>query len=163
MPELSSRHGPVMLFQLGAVPTLVVSLAEPARESHDAAFVSRHLTPTLDALSIGDRDIPFSPYSELWCQLRRICVLELFSSRRVQSFCRIREEEPAALFRYVADSCAAAARGGHGGDAVVDIDSAVPVNNQSAGGRQGERQENPAFTATQGAGQGSAFHSQTRA
>ncbi|KAG0548644.1 hypothetical protein BDA96_01G184300 [Sorghum bicolor] len=141
--ELSGRHGPVMLLRLGAVPTLVVSSAEAAREvlkHHDAAFASRHLTPTLDVLSIGGRDILFSPYGELWRQLRRVCVLELFSARRVQSFRRIREEEAARLLRSVADSCA-------GGSAVVDIGERVcqamndTVVRSAVGGRCARRDE----------------------
>ncbi|CAD6213547.1 unnamed protein product [Miscanthus lutarioriparius] len=146
MRELSGRHGPVMLLRLGAVPTLVVSSAEAAREvlkTHDAAFASRHLTPTLDVLTIGGRDILFSPYGELWRQIRRICVLELFSARRVQSFRRIREEEAARLFRSVADSCAAAG----GGSAVVDIGELVcramtdTVVRSAVGGRCARRDE----------------------
>ncbi|WVZ59767.1 hypothetical protein U9M48_009867 [Paspalum notatum var. saurae] len=143
--ELSSRHGPLMLLRMGAVPTLVVSSAEAAREvmkTHDAAFASRHLSPTLAVFSLGGRDILFSPYGELWRQLRKICVLELFSARRVQSFCRIREEETGALLRSVADSCARA-----GGAAVVDIGERVcrAVNDMvvrsAVGGRCARRDE----------------------
>ncbi|RLN39685.1 hypothetical protein C2845_PM01G35810 [Panicum miliaceum] len=118
--DLSARHGPLMLLRLGAVPTLVVSSAEAAREvlkTHDAAFASRSLTPTLAVFGDGGRDILFSPYGDLWHQLRRICVLELLSPRRVRSFRRIREEEAAGLLRSVAGSCADA----QGGAAVVDI------------------------------------------
>ncbi|XP_039827106.1 dolabradiene monooxygenase-like [Panicum virgatum] len=118
--DLSARHGPLMMLRLGAVPTLVVSSAEAAREvmkTHDAAFASRNLTPTLAVFADGGRDILFSPYGDLWRQLRRICVLELLSPRRVRSFRRVREEEAAGLLRSVAGSCAAA----QGGAAVVDI------------------------------------------
>uniref|UniRef100_A0ACD5UD18 Uncharacterized protein n=1 Tax=Avena sativa TaxID=4498 RepID=A0ACD5UD18_AVESA len=117
--ELSGTHGPLMLLRFGAVPTLIVSSAEAAREvlkTHDAAFASRHLTPTLAIFSRSGEDILFSPYSDLWRQLRRICVLELLSARRVQSFRHIREDEAAVLLRSVADECA---RGG--GAAVVEI------------------------------------------
>jgi hypothetical protein len=118
--ELSGRHGPLMLLRFGAVPTLVVSSAEGAQEvlkTHDAAFASRYLTPTLAIFSRGGEDILFSPYSDLWRQLRKICVLELLSARRVQSFRHIREDEAAALLRSVADECAQ----GAGGSAVVEI------------------------------------------
>lgn len=134
-----------MLLRMGAVPTLVVSSAEAAREvmkTHDAAFASRHLTPTLAVFSLGGRDILFSPYGDLWRQLRRICVLELFSARRVQSFRRIREEEAGALLRSVADSCAAAR-----GAAVVDIGARVChamndiVVRAAVGGRCARRDE----------------------
>ena len=57
------------------------------------------------------RDILFSPYGDLWRQLRRICVLELLSPRCVQSFRRFREEEAAGLLRSVAGSCPAAKGG----------------------------------------------------
>lgn len=102
--DLSRKHGPLMTLRLGAVPALVVSSAEAARgimKTHDAAFASRHQTPTLDAFSRGGRDILFSPYGDLWRRLRRLCVLELFTARRVQSFRHVREEEAASLLRSV--------------------------------------------------------------
>ncbi|KAM3296014.1 hypothetical protein ACQJBY_038376 [Aegilops geniculata] len=120
--ELAGRHGPVMLLRFGAVPTLVVSSAEAAREvlkTHDAAFASRHLTPTLAVFSRGGHDILFSPYGDLWRQLRRVCVLELLSARRVQSFRHIREDEAARLLRSVSDECARSGDAGLG--AVVEI------------------------------------------
>lgn len=141
--ELSGRHGPLMLLRFGAVPTLVVSSAEAAREvlkTHDAAFASRHLTPTLAIFSRGGEDILFSPYNDLWRQLRRICVLELLSARRVQSFRHIREDEAAALLRSVADACA---RGG----AVVEIGERISrmvtdiVMRSAVGGRCPRRDE----------------------
>ncbi|KAL5218044.1 hypothetical protein ABZP36_018728 [Zizania latifolia] len=123
--DLSRRYGPLMMLRFGAVPTLVVSSAEAAREvlkTHDAAFASRHLTPTLAVFSRGGRDILFSSYGDLWRQLRRICVLELFSARRVQSFRHIREDEAAKLVGSVAAECARGAAGtGNGAGAVVPI------------------------------------------
>ncbi|RCV41959.1 hypothetical protein SETIT_9G176700v2 [Setaria italica] len=52
--ELSQSYGPLMLLRLGAVPTLVVSSAEAAREvmrTHDLAFCSRHLSATIGILN----------------------------------------------------------------------------------------------------------------
>ncbi|KAM3278727.1 hypothetical protein ACQJBY_046156 [Aegilops geniculata] len=118
--ELAGRHGPLMLLRFGAVPTLVVSSAEAAREvlkTHDAAFASRHITPTLSVFTCGGQDVLFSPYGDLWRQLRRVCVLELLSARRVQSFRHIREEEAACLLRSLADECARSRSDG----AVIEI------------------------------------------
>lgn len=144
--DLAGRHGPLMMLRLGAVPTLVVSSAEAAREvlkTQDATFASRHLTPTLAVFSRGGRDILFSPYSDLWRQLRRLCVLELFSARRVQSFRQIREDEAARLLRSVADQCARAI----GAGAEVDIGERISrmvndsVARSAVGGRCARRDE----------------------
>ncbi|VAI23059.1 unnamed protein product [Triticum turgidum subsp. durum] len=119
--ELAGRHGPLMLLRFGAVPTLVVSSAKAAREvlkTHDAAFASRHMTPMLAVFTRGGQDVLFSPYGDLWRQLRRVCVLELLSARRVQSFRHIREEEAGGLLRSVADECA---RSRSDNGAVVEI------------------------------------------
>ncbi|XBI97396.1 hypothetical protein VPH35_017773 [Triticum aestivum] len=143
--ELSRKHVPLMLLRFGAVPTLVVSSAEAAREvlkTHDAAFASRHLTPTLDIFSRGGQDILFSPYGDLWRQLRRICLLELMSARRVLSFRHIREDEVAALISYITDECA---RGG--GCTVVEIGQLITrtvngiVVRSAVGGRCPRRDE----------------------
>ncbi|TVU46276.1 hypothetical protein EJB05_05802, partial [Eragrostis curvula] len=108
MHELSKTYGPLMLLRLGAVPTLVVSSSEAAREVmkvHDLAFCSRHLSATLDIISCGGQDIIFSHYNARWRELRKVCVLELFNHRRVLSFRPIREEEVARLVRSVAGEC----------------------------------------------------------
>ncbi|XP_037439430.1 zealexin A1 synthase-like [Triticum dicoccoides] len=108
MRDLSRAHGPLMLLRLGAVPTLVVSSAEAAREvmkTHDAAFASRHLSATLDIITCGGKGILFSPYNDRWRELRRVCVHELFSQRRVLSFRPVREDEVARLLRAVSDGC----------------------------------------------------------
>jgi hypothetical protein len=108
MRELSRTHGPLMLLRLGAVPTLVVSSAEAAREvmkTHDAAFAGRHLSATLEIISCGGQGILFSPYNDRWRELRKVCVLELFSPRRVLSFRPGREDEVARLLRSVSAEC----------------------------------------------------------
>nr|XP_034577305.1 cytochrome P450 71A1-like [Setaria viridis] len=54
--KLSQSYGPLMLLRLGAVPTLVVSSAEAAREvmrTHDLAF-SHHLSATIGISSCLD-------------------------------------------------------------------------------------------------------------
>jgi cytochrome P450 len=106
--EMSAAYGPLMLLRFGSVPTLVVSSAEAASEvmrTHDLAFCSRHLSATLDIISCGGKDILFSPYDGRWRELRKVCVLELFSQRRVLSFRPVREEEVARLVRFISGEC----------------------------------------------------------
>ncbi|KAK3154426.1 hypothetical protein QOZ80_2BG0190380 [Eleusine coracana subsp. coracana] len=104
MRDLARRHGPVMLLRIGAVPTVVVSSPDAAREvtrTHDAAFASRPLTATFRALTGGGRGIIFAPYGDSWRQLRRLAVTELLSARRILSFRAVRAEEVAAMLRDV--------------------------------------------------------------
>ncbi|KAJ1700113.1 hypothetical protein LUZ63_008625 [Rhynchospora breviuscula] len=95
--ELSKKYGPIMLFHLGEIPTLVVSSAHMAREvlkTHDSVFASRPHFKAATILSYNHHDIAFSPYGEQWRCLRKITSMHLFSSKRVvQTFKTLREEE----------------------------------------------------------------------
>jgi flavonoid 6-hydroxylase len=44
----------------------------------------------------------FTPYGDYWRKLRKICTLELLSSKRVQSFQPVRIEELTNLIKFIA-------------------------------------------------------------
>ncbi|KAJ4830887.1 hypothetical protein Tsubulata_011111 [Turnera subulata] len=97
---LSEKYGPLMLLHLGQAPTLVVSSADTAREvmkTHDTVFSNRPKTTAADIFFYGCVDVGFSPYGEYWRQAKKICVLELLSGKRVQSFHYVMEEEVKGL------------------------------------------------------------------
>ncbi|KAL5101213.1 hypothetical protein RYX36_005540 [Vicia faba] len=54
--------------------------------------------------SYNATDMIFSIHGEHWRQLRKICAIELFSAKRVQSFKCIREEEVSDLVKSIAAS-----------------------------------------------------------
>ncbi|XP_004980696.2 4-hydroxyphenylacetaldehyde oxime monooxygenase-like [Setaria italica] len=86
--ELARRHGPVMQLMLGTVPTVVVSSAEAAREvlkPHDSACCSQPVTPGARRLSYGHKDVAFAPYSNCWCEMRKLFIVELLNARRIQA------------------------------------------------------------------------------
>ncbi|PIA26399.1 hypothetical protein AQUCO_09300003v1 [Aquilegia coerulea] len=106
--DLSRRYGPTMLLHMGSVPTIVVSSADMAREikkTHDVTFANKPFMTAAELLFYGRADMAFSPYGHYWRQVRKICVLELLSIKRVQSFKFIREEEVALMIESISRSC----------------------------------------------------------
>lgn len=105
--KLSRKYGPIMLLRLGSVPTIVISSAAAAREVlqvHDLVCCSRPLLAASARFSYNFLDIGLSPYTDHWREVRKICVLELFNARRVQSFHLIREEEVSLLLKTIAQA-----------------------------------------------------------
>ncbi|XP_043703628.1 cytochrome P450 71A1-like [Telopea speciosissima] len=104
LAALSHKYGPLMLFHFGSVPSLVVSSPDMAKEitkTHDIVFANRPTSALTKKLLYNCTDISFSPYSEYWRQLRKICATELFSSKRVRSFKFVREEEVAVMIEKI--------------------------------------------------------------
>ncbi|KAL0417274.1 UNVERIFIED_CONTAM: cytochrome [Sesamum latifolium] len=100
LQALSRRYGQLMLLHFGHVPVLVASSADAACEimkKQDLIFSNRPKVSIPGRLTYGSRDVAFAPYSEYWRQARSICVLQLLSNKRVQSFRRVREEETSAM------------------------------------------------------------------
>ncbi|KAL4637265.1 hypothetical protein ACB092_03G065600 [Castanea dentata] len=105
---LSNKHGPLMFLHLGCVPTLVVSSPKMVKEmlkSHDIVIANRARTTAVDIFLNGSTDLVFAPYGEYWRKVKKICVQELLSPDRVQSFQFLREEEVDIMIKKIQCSC----------------------------------------------------------
>ncbi|KAI3950635.1 hypothetical protein MKW92_036972 [Papaver armeniacum] len=102
--NLSQKYGPVVFLQLGSIPTIVIASAKAAEEilkTYDLDFCSRPPLAGSKRLTYNYLDIAFGPYSEYWKEIKKICVLELLSTKRVQSFAVIREEEISDMIDFI--------------------------------------------------------------
>ncbi|CAN1291367.1 Cytochrome P450 736A117 [Linum perenne] len=102
--DLSRRYGSLMLLHLGSKPVIVASSSFAAREimkTHDLNFSDRNKSAVAAKLLYDYEDISTAPYGEGWRQRRSICVLQLLSNRRVQSFQGVRQEEIAILLNKI--------------------------------------------------------------
>ncbi|KAF5175432.1 Cytochrome p450 [Thalictrum thalictroides] len=100
LKDLAKIHGPIMYLKLGEVSNVVISSPSVAKQmmtTHDLNFVDRPFILVTHIITYGSKDVLMAPYGEYWRQVRRICVTELLSAKRVQSFWSVREEEVSNL------------------------------------------------------------------
>jgi cytochrome P450 len=110
MADLARRlDAPLMYLQLGEVPVVVATSPEAAREimrTHDAVLATRPCSTTAKTMGGDGEGLIFARYGPQWRHLRKICIMELLSARRVQSFRHVREDEVGRLVATIAASSA---------------------------------------------------------
>nr|QGN65333.1 cytochrome P450 [Oryza alta] len=100
--ELSRRYGPIMSLKFGSFPVVVGSSVEMAKfflKTHDVVFTDRPKTAAGKYTTYNYSNITWSPYGAYWRQARKMCLTELFSAKRLESYEYIRGEEVRALLR----------------------------------------------------------------
>ncbi|XP_057841298.2 cytochrome P450 750A1-like [Cryptomeria japonica] len=105
LTNLAKKYGPIMYLRLGSFPTVVVSSPAMAKEflkTHDLVFANRPKSSSAKYMGYNGGDIFFSNYGEHWRQMRKLCTLELFTAKRMESYRGLREEEVAAMIGSIA-------------------------------------------------------------
>jgi cytochrome P450 len=109
---LSKQYGPLLQLQFGSFPVVVGSSVEMAKfflKTHDVVFTDRPKTAAGKYTTYNYSDITWSQYGAYWRQARKMCLTELFSAKRLESYEYIRREEVLALLRDLHRGAGAAA------------------------------------------------------
>ncbi|XP_059459067.1 trimethyltridecatetraene synthase-like [Corylus avellana] len=104
---LSQKYGPIMHLRFGSFPVVVGSSVEMAKaflKTHDVTFANRPKIAAGKYTTYNYSDITWSPYGPYWRQARKMCLMELFSVKRLESYEYIRREEMNALLRGLYES-----------------------------------------------------------
>jgi hypothetical protein len=94
LARLAQRYGPLMHLRFGPMHTMVVSSPAMAKEflkTHDHLFQDRQLFLSTEILN--DNCSIATSSGAYWRHLRKICLTELFSPKRLQSFQAMRSKE----------------------------------------------------------------------
>eukprot|EP00268_Persea_americana_P060057 TRINITY_DN7439_c0_g1_i1.p1 TRINITY_DN7439_c0_g1~~TRINITY_DN7439_c0_g1_i1.p1 ORF type:complete len:531 (-),score=76.57 TRINITY_DN7439_c0_g1_i1:445-2037(-) len=95
LARLSSQYGGIVYLRLGSLHTIAVSTPEMARQIlqvQDNIFSNRPATIAVSYLTYDRADMAFAHYGPFWRQMRKLCVMKLFSRRRAESWASVRDE-----------------------------------------------------------------------
>ncbi|VYS53336.1 unnamed protein product [Arabidopsis thaliana] len=105
--DLSLKYGSVITVYLGSVRTVVVHSPETAEEVlklHDSECCTRPKLSITKSFFYDGLGLGFTKWGDYYRDVRKLCVLELFSVKRANSFRNIREEELSRLVNSFSDS-----------------------------------------------------------
>ena len=105
MTAMHKKYGHILYLRLGCVPTVVVDspelIAEVTKE-HDTVFSSRPPMTFTEIVAYDAHDFAMAPYGPHWRHVRKICVNELLTPKRLAGTARERTEESACMVAAVA-------------------------------------------------------------
>ncbi|KAA0043712.1 3,9-dihydroxypterocarpan 6A-monooxygenase [Cucumis melo var. makuwa] len=94
--KLSCQYGPLIHLFFGSKPCVIVSDSEMAKQflkTNESSFLNRPIRLNINYLTYGSKDFTFAPYGPYWKFLKKLCMTELLSSRTLDLFHPIRDEE----------------------------------------------------------------------
>ncbi|CAN8328818.1 unnamed protein product [Cochlearia groenlandica] len=95
LAKLAKQYGGLLHLQMGRIHIVAASTAAMAREIlqvQDVVFANRPANVAISYLTYNRADMAFANYGPLWRQMRKICVMKLFSRKRAESWASVREE-----------------------------------------------------------------------
>lgn len=107
LATLGTKHGPVIWLRLGTQRILVILTAEIAAEffkHHDLSFVDRNINETMRVLDHHKGSLILAPYGPHWRVMKKLCVIEMLTSKRIRESASVREKCVADLIKWIEDA-----------------------------------------------------------
>ncbi|KAF7128123.1 hypothetical protein RHSIM_Rhsim11G0182900 [Rhododendron simsii] len=95
LARLANTYGGLFHMKMGGLHMVAVSTPDMAREvlqAQDGVFSNRPATDAITYLTYDRADMAFAHYGPFWRQMRKICVMKVFSRKRAESWASVREE-----------------------------------------------------------------------
>ncbi|ESR38797.1 hypothetical protein CICLE_v10025382mg [Citrus x clementina] len=95
LAKLGKKYGGLCHLRMGFVHMVAVSNPEMARQVlqvQDNIFSNRPATIAISYLTYDRADMAFANYGPFWRQMRKLCVMKLFSRKRAESWESVRDE-----------------------------------------------------------------------
>ncbi|KAE8696195.1 Cytochrome P450 84A1 [Hibiscus syriacus] len=95
LAKLARRYGGIFHLEMGCIHIVAISNPEMAGQVlqfHDSIFSNRPATIAISYLTYDRADMAFAHYGPFWRQMRKLCVVKLFSRKREESWESVRDE-----------------------------------------------------------------------
>ncbi|XP_011090419.1 cytochrome P450 84A1-like [Sesamum indicum] len=95
LANLAKQYGGILHLGIGSLHMVAVSKPDVAREVlqlQDNIFSNRPATVAIRYLTYDRADMAFAHYGPFWRQMRKLCVMKLFSRKRAESWDSVRDE-----------------------------------------------------------------------
>ncbi|KAH9295326.1 hypothetical protein KI387_038914, partial [Taxus chinensis] len=104
MQKFTQKYGPLVYIHIGMVPTVVTDDPKYVKEfllKQDHIFASRPKNIASEHFTFGGNDIAFAPYGPHWRAVRKICLMELLTQKKIDSFRQGRNDEVECMVKDV--------------------------------------------------------------
>ncbi|XP_023003875.1 cytochrome P450 84A1 [Cucurbita maxima] len=95
LAKLAKRYGGIFHMRMGFLHMVTISNPDMARQVlqvNDNVCSNRPVTIAISYLTYDQADMAFAHYGPFWRQMRKLCVMKLFSRKRAESWASVRDE-----------------------------------------------------------------------
>lgn len=105
---LADKYGPIFTIRLGVYPALIISNHEAVKECftiNDRVLASRPRSNAGTYLGYDHAGFGFAPYGEYWREMRKLAMIELLSTRRLEKLKHVQLSEVNAFIEDLYSYC----------------------------------------------------------